>query len=542
MTCYTHPSMEISELLAEAITKHRNTMPLPHTLGAPIFRGPDVTAFLHKYESLARFTGTDPSSKDVISMFPYYCAEGSDVRETVMLMHRYANRDWATFKTERLDAFRHSDSRALVYTRRYLEELCTSFGGRHKDFGNLEQIECLKSFLTQFDHISGVLMARGMTCEYERTEMLLHTLPKKLWKKAISKLGMHPLEPSTFNYHNLNTWISARITAAEALAMFELMAPKSPAATDMTSTSSGTAFPMTLTAPTVQPTAPMTSENLTTLTSPTTPAAPSTILTTPTAPIASTAPIAPTAFTPSTHTTSLAFSICTAHTAPTLTMAAKTLITPTAPTTSPAPTAPVPLMTSGTPTTSPPKQGPQARRRRFVNPHRVRSTIPCRQKPAHLNRPNDSVPPYHQKPALPHCHVEQQPCYYCADDHNSRKCTDLHADLEKGLISINDKSRLMFGHTCSEIPMEPAIRDYCTMRDCARAEAWLLLPPSPPSPPPARSVLSLSPPPPPPPPAQSSRIPTPLVSPEQLTQLVREVVEHFTQPRPKQIARPPPAA
>ncbi|KAF8246716.1 hypothetical protein K440DRAFT_630969, partial [Wilcoxina mikolae CBS 423.85] len=56
-----------------------------------------------------------------------------------------------------------------------------------------------------------------------------------------------------------------------------------------------------------------------------------------------------------------------------------------------------------------------------------------------------------------------EPYYYCADDHNSWKCADLHADLEKGLISINDKSRLVFGRTCSEIPMEPAIRDYCTM-------------------------------------------------------------------------------
>ncbi|KAF8247276.1 hypothetical protein K440DRAFT_661560 [Wilcoxina mikolae CBS 423.85] len=510
--------MEIAELVVETISlQHWNRFPLPCTPGAPIFHGPDVTKFLHKYESLAAFTATDITESSIIAMVPYYCMKHPQVRETVMMMRGYTDRNWAAFKTELLDGFRHSDSRALVYTRRYLEELCTSFGGRHKDFGSLELIERTKSFLTQFEHISGVRMARGMACEYERAEMLLHTLPKKLWKEAISKLGMHPLEPT------------------EALAMFEFMAPQSPTAAEMTpstslalTTSASTTPSASLTsASMIAPTTPTSAGiaspmNLTVRTAPTVePTAPLSPLASP-APMAL-APMAPT-ITPTAPTTSLAFSISTAP--------------------------------------SPATQDLQVLWRRFVNPHRVRSTIPCRQEPAHLNHPKDPIPPYHQKPALPHCHVEQQPYYYCADDHNSRKCADLHADLEKGLISINDKGRLVFGRTCSEIPMEPAIRDYCTMRDCARAEAWLLLPPSPPSPPPARPVLSpppLPPPsppasspaspawpaslqPPPPPPAQLSRTSVPLPSPEQLTQLVREVMEHFAQPRPRQTARLPPAA
>ena len=104
--------MEISRLHVEAIsaaTKPRNQMPLPYSPGAPIFRGSDVTTFLHKYESLAAFTSTDPTSSDAVTIFPYYCVEGSDVRDTVVMMRGYVERDWAVLRTEMLDAFRLAD-------------------------------------------------------------------------------------------------------------------------------------------------------------------------------------------------------------------------------------------------------------------------------------------------------------------------------------------------------------------------------------------------------------------------------------------------
>jgi hypothetical protein len=89
-------SMEISRLHVEAIlaaTKHWNQMPLPLSSGAPIFLGSDVTTFLHKYERLAAFTSTDPTSSDAVTMCPYYCVEGSDVRETVVMMRGYVERN-----------------------------------------------------------------------------------------------------------------------------------------------------------------------------------------------------------------------------------------------------------------------------------------------------------------------------------------------------------------------------------------------------------------------------------------------------------------
>jgi len=195
--------MEISWLQVEAIsaaTKPRNQMPLPLSPGAPIFPGSDVMTFLHKYESLGAVTSTDPTSSDAVTMFPYYCVESSNVRATVVMMRGYVERDWAVLRTEMLDVFRLADSRSrdVIYTRHYLDDLCPEFVGR-------DDTETLKSFLRTYDHISGVVAERGLMVEYERTEMLLRALPKKLSRNAIIKLALNPLEPSKkFDYGKLH--------------------------------------------------------------------------------------------------------------------------------------------------------------------------------------------------------------------------------------------------------------------------------------------------------------------------------------------------
>jgi hypothetical protein len=147
-----------------------------------------------------------------------------------------------------LDAFRLADSLSqyVIYTRRYLDDLWAEFGCR-------DHTETLKSFLTTYDHISGVVTGRGIMVEYERTEMLLGALPKRLWRKAITKLGLNLLEPRTFVYGKLKDWIAARIAAAEALRMFDFLALAS--------------IPMTLTSPTAPPTSPASTASPTSITS-----------------------------------------------------------------------------------------------------------------------------------------------------------------------------------------------------------------------------------------------------------------------------------
>jgi hypothetical protein len=282
--------MEISRLYVEAIsaaTKYRNQMPLPLSPGAPIFLGSDVTTFLHKYESLAAFTSTDPTSSDAVTMFPYYCVDASNVRDTVVMMRGYVELDWAARKKEIGDAFHYTDSQpdSVVYTRQYLEYLCAEFVGH-------DNTESLKSFLRTYDHISGVVTKHGMMVEYERTEILLRALPKRLRRKAISELGFNPIEPRTFEYGKLNGWIAARIVAAGALPIFDFLAA---------------AAPPVITLPALLA---------------------STSSTAPTRTVAF--PISSTPETPMTHTTFLALRICPASTASPTSIASPAPLAPTA--------------------------------------------------------------------------------------------------------------------------------------------------------------------------------------------------------------------
>jgi hypothetical protein len=135
-------------------------------------------------------------------------------------------------------------------------------------------METLKSFLRTYDHISGVDTERGMMVKDERAEILLCELPKRLWRKAITNLALNPLEPRTLTYGNLNGWIGAIIAAAEALTMFDFLAPAPPplttvlalaisptsisspsppapmASTSSTAPTSTSSFPVSLTLPT----------------------------------------------------------------------------------------------------------------------------------------------------------------------------------------------------------------------------------------------------------------------------------------------------
>jgi hypothetical protein len=98
--------------LALAITKEMKQMPLPGTMGPPVFRGADVTKFIEVYKSHSSRTGTDPAAEDVIATFPYYRSE--TIQETIKMMNGYLTKDWVQLKEEQKDAFRHADSRVYM--------------------------------------------------------------------------------------------------------------------------------------------------------------------------------------------------------------------------------------------------------------------------------------------------------------------------------------------------------------------------------------------------------------------------------------------
>jgi len=109
---HVHDQMQFIESFALAIAKEKRQMPLPGTMGAPVFGGVDVTKFIEAYESLSSRTGTDLVAEDVIATFPYYCSE--TIQETIKMMNGYLRKDWEQLKEELKDAFRHADSRVYI--------------------------------------------------------------------------------------------------------------------------------------------------------------------------------------------------------------------------------------------------------------------------------------------------------------------------------------------------------------------------------------------------------------------------------------------
>jgi len=168
-------------------------MPLPGTMGAPVFGGADVTKCIEAYGSLSSRTGTNPAADDVIATFPYYCSE--TIQEMIKMMNGYLMKEWVQLKEELQDAFRHADSRVYMYMRSYLERLCRD----QLERGNVG----LKAFILAYDNISRIMISKGAFAEYSQVEMLLGALPRDLRAKAVMKLELDPRDPSTFKYDKL---------------------------------------------------------------------------------------------------------------------------------------------------------------------------------------------------------------------------------------------------------------------------------------------------------------------------------------------------
>jgi hypothetical protein len=168
--------MGISRLHVEdisAATKPWNQIPLPLSPGAPILLGSDMTTILSKFEIIAAFTGTGPSSRMVVIMLPYYCTE--TISERIMMLSSYERRDGAALKKKILDQFLFTDCQpnSVVYRHQYLEHACTLFGGP-------DDIEKLEAVLHTYDNISAVGTERGMMVEFQQTEMWLCAISLQL--------------------------------------------------------------------------------------------------------------------------------------------------------------------------------------------------------------------------------------------------------------------------------------------------------------------------------------------------------------------------
>jgi len=208
---HAHDQWQFVEYLSFAIAKQKKQIPLPGTLGAPVFGGADVTKFIEAYYSPSYGTGKDPAAEDVIATFPDYSSE--TIQETIKMMNGYLMKDWVQLKEELKDAFRHTNNQVYMYTRLYLERLCRN---------QLQHgIISLKAFIITYDNLSYILINKGAKAEYSQVEMLLGTLPRDLRAQAVMKLGLDPRDPSTFNYDKLPKYVLDKCSTADALALLD---------------------------------------------------------------------------------------------------------------------------------------------------------------------------------------------------------------------------------------------------------------------------------------------------------------------------------
>lgn len=152
------------------------------------------------------------TARVVIGYFLFYYTE--DVCETVRTLPGYfddGSRSWQTPRTEMLGAFRAFGGGAFKYTRGNLERPCRAFRDCERDC--LVRPRELKSFLRSYHHISEKAAASGMMGEYERTVILVRTLPTRMRTEAVGELSLDPLQSTTFRYAALHSGIVARIAA-----------------------------------------------------------------------------------------------------------------------------------------------------------------------------------------------------------------------------------------------------------------------------------------------------------------------------------------
>jgi len=186
-------------------------MPLPGTIGAPVFRGADVTTFIEPYKGLSSHTGTELVAKDVITTFPYYFSDM--IQNAIKMMHGYLRKDWEQLTNELKDAIYHANSRAYMSTRSYMERLWKD----QLERGNV----CLKGCILPYDNISHIMIIKGALGVYSGVEMLLWALPRDIRGTAVMKLEQNPRDPSRLRFDRVRKHLPNKCATPNARGLLD---------------------------------------------------------------------------------------------------------------------------------------------------------------------------------------------------------------------------------------------------------------------------------------------------------------------------------
>jgi len=145
-------------------------MPLPGTMGAPVYGGADVTKFIQAYKSLLSHTGTDLAAEDVIATILYYCPH--KIQEMLKMVHGGLRKDSEQWQNQLKEAFGHADSWVHLYTRSHLEQLFNEQLDREK-VGQ-------KAFILAYNTVSRIPITQGALALYSQVEMLFGAVPRDM--------------------------------------------------------------------------------------------------------------------------------------------------------------------------------------------------------------------------------------------------------------------------------------------------------------------------------------------------------------------------
>jgi hypothetical protein len=178
-------------------------MPLPGTLGSPMFEGANITEFLERYEDLC--SDYHVSAEDKVKRLPRYCVQ--PIAENIRFLKEWGNRDYTALKKVLLDDYKKDDIHQLLYSLHFLES--------YKNVLRTETDDILE-YCRKFDRIAQHCIEKKVLTEYTAGVWFIHGLPPSAAGKLVRKFAIDTEDPDTVEYQKQLKYIIQRIASNKA--------------------------------------------------------------------------------------------------------------------------------------------------------------------------------------------------------------------------------------------------------------------------------------------------------------------------------------
>ena len=179
-------------------------MPLPGSIGTPLFEGANATEFLERFNDLCNDYSI--ALADRLIKLPKYCAR--EVGEAIKTFKAYRERDYSALQKAFLSEYREHDTFQQTYSLQFLE--------RFKSVARTEKDDILR-YARQFDMVAKVLIQKGVLGKYTAGVWFLHGLPQSLRSKVIRKHDIDTEDPDTIDYDRIFEFVEKASKSDKAI-------------------------------------------------------------------------------------------------------------------------------------------------------------------------------------------------------------------------------------------------------------------------------------------------------------------------------------